>query len=306
MPSQPAAAAAAFRCSGLPSFAFRHEGLDRAEPVRNQPQRLDELWTSALVLVLNEKGEACCMTAEQIFYTGEKLSLRRPGQATFLGLSGEQGYFAISLNAIKPASYVTVNIRTAGNTWDALHASIFAQAKALLHWQAQAEFCGRCGTLMDIKTAGYSAACSTCGLLAYPQTHPAVIMCVNDGERVLLGRQANWPEKKWSLLAGFVEPGETPEQTVVRETWEEAGVKVDSVEYITSQPWPMPMALMLGFNAYAPHQAVTVSEELQDARWFSAAEIHAMQASGELELPDKMSISRYLLQSWLARASQAS
>jgi NAD+ diphosphatase len=289
----------------MPNFAFRHEGLDRAEHLRNQPQSLDRLWSHAHVLVLNEKGEACCAHAEQIFYAGEKLSLRRPEQATFLGLQDEQGYFAISLNAINTAPGVTVNIRLAGNTWNALHASIFAQAKALLHWQAQSEFCGRCGTLMDIKTAGYSASCSACGLIAYPQTHPAVIMCVNDGERVLLGRQAIWPEKKWSLLAGFVEPGETLEQTVVRETWEEAGVKVERVEYVTSQPWPMPMALMLGFNAYAPYQSVTVSEELQAARWFSAAEIRTLVASGEMELPDKMSISHYLLQSWLASVNGA-
>ena len=263
----------------IPNFAFQHEGLDRAEHLRNQPQGLDNLWSNAHVLVLNEKGEACCTSAEQIFYTGENLSLRRPEQATFLGVFAEQGYFSVSLNAIKPISFITVNIRLAGSTWNALHASIFAQAKALLHWQAQSEFCGRCGTLMDLKTAGYSASCSACGLIAYPQTHPAVIMCVHDGEQVLLGRQAIWPEKKWSLLAGFVEPGETPEQTVVRETWEEAGVKVERVEYVTSQPWPMPMALMLGFTAYAPHQTVTVSEELEDARWFCAAETSRIRHS---------------------------
>lgn len=288
----------------MPNFAFQHAGLDRAEHFRNQPQSLDNLWPQAQVLVLSEKGEACCVSTEQIFYRGENLSLRRPEQATFLGVLGEQGYFAIGLNAIKSKPFVNINIRVAGNTWQALYASIFAQAKALLHWQAQSEFCGRCGTLMDIKTAGYSASCSACGLIAYPQTHPAVIMCVNDGERVLLGRQAIWPEKKWSLLAGFVEPGETPEQTVVRETWEEAGVKVERVEYVTSQPWPMPMALMLGFNAYAPYQTVTINDELQAARWFSAAEIHALVASGEMELPDKMSISHYLLQSWLASANK--
>jgi NAD+ diphosphatase len=289
-----------------PSFAFQHEGLDRAEHLRNQPHSLDNLWAHANVLVLNEKGEACCDSAEQIFYCGEYLLQRRPLQATFLGLLGEQGYFVVSLNAIKITSFITVNIRLAANSWSALHACFFAQAKALLHWQAQSVFCGRCGTLLDIKTAGYSAFCSACGLITYPQTHPAVIMCVNDGERVLLGRQAIWPEKKWSLLAGFVEPGESPEQTVVRETWEEAGVKIERVEYVISQPWPMPMALMLGYNAYAPYQLVTVSEELQAARWFSRTEIHTLVAGGEMELPDKISISYFLLQSWLANVNSPS
>jgi NAD+ diphosphatase len=290
---------------GGPLFAFQHGGLDRAEALRNQPQRLDELWRSGRVLVLSERGEACCHSPGEIYFSGENLSLRRPEYATFLGLHDGQAYFSIAREAVtlgRPSH--DINIRAAADAWGALHAAVFAQAKALHYWQSQSKFCGRCGSLMDLKTAGYNASCGSCGLITYPQTHPAVIMCVSDGERILLGRQAVWPEKRWSLLAGFVEPGESPEQTVVREVFEEAGVRVESVGYVTSQPWPMPMALMLGYEAYAAHQPVVLSEELQAAQWLTADELNEQIRRGNLELPMKMSISHYLIQRWLAKAGR--
>ena len=150
-----------------------------------------------------------------------------------------------------------------------------------------------------MRSAGYSASCAVCGLVVYPQTHPAVIMCVSDGEQILLGRQASWPEKRWSLLAGFIEPGESPEQTVVREVREESGVDVMHVRYVASQPWPMPMALMLGFEAYAPVQPISISEELQAASWYGRAQLRELIASGDLLLPDALSISRSLIVRWL-------
>jgi NAD+ diphosphatase len=289
------------------SFAFDHGGLDRAEAVRNQPQLLDSLWQSGRVMLLNDKGEACCRDPGEIYFSGESISLRRPEHATFLGMEGGQAYFSIAREAVTLGRAThEVNIRAAAASWGALHAAVFAQAKALHFWQAQSKFCGRCGSLMDIKTAGYNASCGACGLIMYPQTHPAVIMCVSDGERILLGRQATWPDKRWSLLAGFVEPGESPEQTVVREVFEEAGVRVDKVRYVKSQPWPMPMALMLGYDAYAPQQDITISEELQAARWFTAAELSELIQSGELELPQKISISHYMIQRWLAGSGRIS
>ena len=119
------------------------------------------------------------------------ISLRRPEYATFLGLHDGQAYFSIAREAVtlgRPSH--DINIRVAAETWGALHAAVFAQAKALHYWQSQSKFCGRCGSLMDLKTAGYNASCGACGLITYPQTHPAVIMCVSDGEGILLGRQA--------------------------------------------------------------------------------------------------------------------
>ncbi len=287
-------------------FAFQHIGLERSEPLRCQPQQLDALWKTALVLVLNEQGEACRLSSQQYFYPARNISLQRPADATFLGLHQEQGFFAISVAMTQNNVTGTINIRSAASDWSSLQSSIFAQAKALLHWQSQSKFCGRCGGLVDLKSAGYSAACSSCGLITYPQSHPAVIMSVSDGEYLLLGRQAVWPEKRWSVLAGFVEPGETPEQTVVREVWEEAGVKVEKVAYVKSQPWPMPMALMIGFKAYAPYQEINISDELQAAKWVTKPELHALVAQGELELPARMSISRYLILDWLKPKAEAS
>ncbi len=208
----------------IPDFAFRHPGLDRAEPMRTHPAELDAAWADARLLVLNEQGEACCYSASEIYYPATSVSLRRPESATLLGFDAGQATFALPLDAQAHAPHEAIGIRAAAVQWPEMDAAIFAQAKAILHWQAQSKFCGRCGGLLDLKTAGYSAVCGGCGLASYPQTHPATIMCVSDGEHLLLGRQAAWPEKRWSLLAGFVEPGESPEQTVVREVWESPSV----------------------------------------------------------------------------------
>ena len=124
---------------------------------------------------------------------------------------------------------------------------------------------------------------------------------MSDGERLLLGRQASWPAKRWSVLAGFLEPGESLEQTVAREVMEEAGVRIRSARYLASQPWPFPAALMLGFSAEADPQPVSVGAELQDARWFSADEIRAQVASGEMIASPRLSISRWLIEDWLSR-----
>jgi len=283
----------------IPDFAFRHPGLDRAEPMRTHPAELDAAWADARLLVLNEQGEACCYSASEIYYPATSVSLRRPESATLLGFDAGQATFALPLDALAHAPHEAIGIRAAAVQWPEMDAAIFAQAKAILHWQAQSKFCGRCGGLLDLKTAGYSAVCGGCGLASYPQTHPATIMCVSDGEYLLLGRQAAWPEKRWSLLAGFVEPGESPEQTVVREVWEESGVRVERVRYVASQPWPMPMALMVGYDAYAPMQAINISDELQFARWFSREELKALVVADELTLPDPLSISRYLIMRWL-------
>lgn len=283
----------------FPGFAFQHAGLDRAEPMRTHPVELDAAWPDARLLVLNEKGEACRYSESEIYYPARRVSLRRPESATLLGFDDGQATFALPLNAVAPAPHDIIGIRAAAMQWPEMDAAIFAQAKAILHWQAQAKFCGRCGGSLHLKAAGYSAVCGGCGLAIYPQTHPAVIMCVSDGEHVLLGRQAAWPDGRWSLLAGFVEPGETPEQTVVREVWEESAVRIDRVRYVASQPWPMPMALMVGFDAYAPLQPIHISDELQAARWFSRDELNARVAAGEMSLPDSLSISRYLIMRWL-------
>jgi NAD+ diphosphatase len=184
--------------------------------------------------------------------------------------------------------------------WPALEAAICAQGRALLRWQARSRFCGECGTPNELIRGGFATRCPGCGGERYPRTDPAVIVAVSDGERLLLGRQASWPEKRYSVLAGFLEPGETLEQAVAREVMEEAGVRISTCEYLASQPWPFPASLMLGFRATAEPQPVRLGDALEDARWFTAEEIRSRIAEGELQISPRLSISRWLIEDWLA------
>ena len=286
-------------------YAFQHVGLDRAEHLREDAEALDAHWPKANVLIIDAEGQARCLGEpdQPAFQQGAAISAERPDHASFLGLadSGE-AWFAMAAEHMGDELPVpAVDLRSAAARWPALPASVFAQARALLHWQQRNRFCGSCGHALALVRAGFCARCSQCGLEHYPRTDPAIIVAVSDGERLLLGRQASWPEKRWSVLAGFMEPGESLEQTVAREVMEEAGVRIRECRYAGSQPWPFPSALMLGFHALAEPQPVSVGAELQDARWFSARELREQSASGELLLSPSLSISRWLMDDWLAR-----
>lgn len=284
-------------------FAFQHPGLDRAEHLREDLQSLHGHWPQARVLVLDEEGAVFFSGSEDApqFSAGAEHGETLPAGAVFLGLDEQAAaWFAISLEQSRPPPQ-RLDLRSAALRWPALHASAYAQARALLHWQRQNRFCGRCGQGLELIRGGFVARCATCNIEHYPRTDPAIIVAVSDGERLLLGRQASWPEKRWSVLAGFLEPGESLEQTVAREVMEEAGVRIRETRYLASQPWPFPAALMLGFEADADPQPVTVGAELQDARWFSAAEIRAQIAAGEMISSPRMSISRWLIEDWLSR-----
>jgi NAD+ diphosphatase len=192
------------------------------------------------------------------------------------------------------------DLRAVAANWPALEAAICAQGRALLRWQKRSRYCGECGTANALIRGGFEARCPGCGGERYPRTDPAIIVAVSDGERLLLGRQSSWPEKRYSVLAGFLEPGESLEQAVAREVMEEAGVCIDDCEYLASQPWPFPSSLMLGFRARAAAQPLRFGGELEDARWFTAAEIRAQVAAGELQVSPRLSISRWLIDDWLA------
>ena len=161
---------------------------------------------------------------------------------------------------------------------------------------------------MRFVRAGWLGMCEGCGSEHYPRTDQAVIVAVGDGKRLLLGRQASWPARRWSVVAGFVEPGETLEMAVAREVMEETGVRVRSSRYLASQPWPFPGSLMLGFIADADPDEPVVSDELEAARWFTADEIRAgltrdwVHADGEEEgivLSSPTSIARHVIRVWL-------
>jgi NAD+ diphosphatase len=177
-------------------------------------------------------------------------------------------------------------------------AGLLAYARALAIWRARQRYCGVCGSPTEPIRAGHCMRCSNphCGAEFFPRLDPAIIVLVTDGERALLGRQPGWPPGRYSTIAGFVEPGESLEDAVAREVMEETGVRVERSRYDSSQPWPFPSSLMIGFQATArPGSPVVVTGELEDARWLTRAEIEA----GAVILPPTHSISHRLISTWL-------
>lgn len=289
-------------------FAFQHSGLDRSEHLRETTEAQNQLWHQAKIIVIDLQGNARFQTdkLEPLFLSGADFFSERPSEASFLGQASldqadSQTWFAIPAELITDIPPHALDLRTAAATWPPLETAIFAQARALLYWQQRNHFCGTCGKALSLVRGGFMAKCESCGSEHYPRTDSAVIMAVSDGERLLLGRQASWPENRWSVLAGFLEPGESLEQTVIREVWEEAGVRVDRAEYAASQPWPFPASLMLGFHAYAKPQTATAGDELEQAQWFTAEQLRDGIASGQLGISPRLSISRWLIEDWCAR-----
>jgi NAD+ diphosphatase len=175
-------------------------------------------------------------------------------------------------------------------------ASLLAYARALTIWRSNHRHCGRCGAPALATRAGHARRCSQCEHESFPRIDPAIIVLVRHGERALLGRQPSWPPRRYSTIAGFVEPGESLEDAVRREVREETGIGVGAVHYHSSQPWPFPSALMLGFMAEGDGaEPRTHDEELEDARWFTREQVR----SGEVLLPPPEAISRRLIEAWL-------
>ncbi len=198
-----------------------------------------------------------------------------------------------------------IDLRSAGLGLAAFEAGMFAYARGLAHWQSRTRWCGACGHPATLEWAGHRAHCSNpdCALEHYPRTDPAIIVIVTCRDACLLGRQATWPKGRFSTLAGFVEPGETLEDAVRREVFEEAGVRVVDSDYHSSQPWPFPSSLMLGFTARADDPAIQVGDELDEARWFEVDEFVRDVESGALGLPPPLSVSYRLVEHWLKQAS---
>ncbi|WP_202839456.1 NAD(+) diphosphatase [Luteimonas saliphila] len=283
-------------------FAFIDGALDRAEYLRNEPGRLAALWPQARLLLLDGEGRARGdADAGPPAIAGAAYPALRD-DAVLLGLADGQAWFA---SRDDDAQAPRIDLRSAAAAWPVREATAFAQARAVLHWRARHRYCGACGGALHYQRAGWLGRCDGCALEHYPRTDPAVIVAVSDGERLLLGRQANWPPRRYSTLAGFVEPGETLEQTVAREVFEESAVRVRSCRYLASQPWPFPSSLMLGFVADAePDEPHASDEELEDARWFSRDEVGAALRGETREagllLSPRLSISRWLVECWYA------
>jgi NAD+ diphosphatase len=180
---------------------------------------------------------------------------------------------------------------------------IFGQAKAVMHWHARHRYCANCGAATRAAAAGWRRQCDVCEAQHFPRTDPVVIMLAVDGDNCLLGRQARFPKRMYSCLAGFLEPGETIENAVRREIFEEAGVSCGAVVYLASQPWPFPASLMIGCIARATTRELRVDgAELEDARWFSRGEARAMLEArhpDKLVAPHPMAIAHHILRAWV-------
>ena len=182
-------------------------------------------------------------------------------------------------------------------------AELVASAKAVLGWHETHRFCARCGQPTQPVMAGWQRACAACAAQHFPRTDPVVIMLITRGNSVLIGRSPGWPEGMFSLLAGFVEPGETVEAAVRREVWEEAGVKVGAVRYLASQPWPFPASLMLGCQGEAISADITVDPaEIEEALWLTREEMLVVMAGGNPRIKParRGAIAHFLIANWMS------
>jgi NAD+ diphosphatase len=290
-------------------FAFADPGLDRADHLRDDAEALAALWSKGKVLFVDAEGQTA-VDDDRRLLAADGAGLEPGGTpAVFLGLRDGQAWFAAQVETADTDAAPRIDLRSAASLWPAFDASVFAQARAILHWQGRHRHCSVCGGTIEFVRGGWLGRCRSCAAEHYPRTDPAVIVAITDGERLLLGRQASWPTRRYSTLAGFVEPGESLEQTVVREVFEESGVRVRSSRYLASQPWPFPGSLMLGFMADAEPDEPRASDELEHVRWFSRDEVGAAirdpSRDEGLLLSPSISISRWLIGYWYAHAGAA-
>ncbi len=225
--------------------------------------------------------------------------LGRIDSITYIGLGIGDGCSLLGDDTCHAGHFL--DLRGAAMQLDPAEGALAAQAKALVHWHRQHRFCGACGSVTRSEEAGYQRRCTNakCGSVHFPRVDPAIIVLVTEGDRCLLGRQPRWPSGRFSNIAGFVEPGESMETAVAREVWEETGIEIKSVRYHSSQPWPFPQSLMLGFTAEAASVDIRLNDgELEDARWFTREMIREGLQQGTLGLPSRYSISYHLIEDW--------
>jgi NAD+ diphosphatase len=231
---------------------------------------------------------------------------RNAEELILLGRLGERSLFAFEIDGMDPPPVPQgtrfEELRNVAAMLPTDEAGVLGYARAMVTWRQAHRYCGRCGTMTVAARGGHVLVCTNpaCRHQQFPRTDPAIIVLVTDGDRALLGRQASWPVGRYSTIAGFVEPGESLEDAVAREVCEETGVRLDAIVYHSSQPWPFPSSLMLGFTAHAASTDIhRHDDELEDARWFTREDI----MSGVPLLPPRLSISFRLIEHWFDAGS---
>jgi NAD+ diphosphatase len=290
----------------LGRLALSRGTVDRVTQRRSDTAWLEAAWANpdTRVLVV-EDGKALIQLSG---VTGPELVFVGPADAPqgvrfLLGQDADGTvYFGVAAPITRAVDGAkAISLRSIGALLGDRDAGLFTHAVALANWHATHTHCPRCGTATVPEPAGDSTRCPKDGTEHFPRTDPAVIMLVTDEQdRCLLGRNAAWPERRFSILAGFVDSGESAEQAVIREVHEETGIQVGNIRYLGSQPWPMPRSLMLGFSAQAPAgQQIAVDDaELAEALWFTRAELLRSLEAGELSIAPPVSIARRIIESW--------
>ncbi|GAA4549446.1 NAD(+) diphosphatase [Amycolatopsis samaneae] len=332
---------APFTLGSLPTLS--RSTVDRQESLRTNPERLVKRWPDARVVLLDDTGRTPVLEGGKTLATRETggFGTEPPPEAAFLGEwegvdywsmpgapaeGGEtvrmSGSWGMVEEVLRVDGEFWVDLRGYGDLLDDTSAGLFTTAQALRNWRRQARFCTRCGGPTELIQFGWASRCATDGREEYPRTDAAVICLVHDqegtnGEHVLLARQPIWPPQRYSVLAGFVEAGESLENCAVREIREEVGVEISGVRYLGSQPWPFPRSIMLGFAARADRSAplTPADGEIEEALWVSRDEVRAAFANSQtrnagavptpiaggkaqLILPGNSSIARVMLAAW--------
>ncbi|WP_207974485.1 NAD(+) diphosphatase [Parafrankia sp. BMG5.11] len=289
-------------------IAFSGSPLDRADHLRTDREALAELmnWRARLLKLDGLLPSYDAVTGEIDW--GTLADAPEDAELVFLGLlDGKACFAAVPAEGADGPAYAQPQVWQAMQVLSPSDLAIYGGARSLVDWHARHRFCARCGSGTALAKGGWQRDCSACGAAHFPRTDPVTIMLVEHEGRLLLGRQPRFPPRVHSALAGFVEPGETIEEAVAREVFEEAGVRVRDVTYIASQPWPFPSQLMIGCHAHADDDAITVdTTELEEARWFTRAELEDAREAGPegnetLIFPRSWAIAHHLVTWWLDR-----
>ena len=307
------------------TVTFGGSGLDRAAALRKAPEALAAALARGQVLPV-WRGKPLVRDGTLGWVSPGHPSLAYAGAQVFLGLDGDIPRFAADISDWSPeagaeavkAGFFDPSVQRHPSLPEALgfaelrgvmtalsprEAELAATAKAVLHWHRSHGFCAACGTASDLVQGGWQRACPACGAQHFPRTDPVVIMLVTHGNKVLLGRSPGWPHGMFSLLAGFVEPGETLEAAVRREVLEETGVRCGAVSYLASQPWPFPASLMIGMRTEALDTALAIDpEELEAALWVTREDLVLAFADEHPSISPARpgSIAHFILRNWLA------
>ncbi|WP_234028879.1 NAD(+) diphosphatase [Pseudoblastomonas halimionae] len=292
-----------------PAIAFTGSPIDRADHLRTDPEALagQMNWRARLLKLDGLTPEIDDLGA---LAWGTLADCDPDAELVFLGtMEGKPCFAAVPPEGADGPAYAQPQIWSAMNLLSDKDLATYGGARSLVDWHARHRFCARCGSATEIAKGGWQRNCPEekggCGAQHFPRTDPVTIMVVEHDGRLLLGRQPNFPPRVFSALAGFVEPGESVEEAVAREVKEEAGIAVRDVRYVSSQPWPFPSQLMIGCHAIADDDALTIDKtELEDAGWFTRAELEDARAAGAdgndtLVFPRRVAIAHHLVTWWL-------